>query len=106
MGSFLQESKYRDIVESHLQNRLPQEGLHSSFEHLTSETVPEERPAPPIYSQTDPRLPRTVVLGDDDSDLTEDDADPSRLLLHDHPPGGRSTDRLYNIAKTVMWMPT
>lgn len=85
MDSIPKESKYRDIVESHLQNRLPQEGFHLSFEHLTSETAPEERP-PPAYSQTDPkRLPRTIVLGDEDSDVTEDEADSSRSLSLSQP---------------------
>ena len=81
MGSLSKESRYRDIVESHLQNRLPEEGFHSSFEHLTHKSAPGERPAPPAYSQTDPRLPRTVVRDDEDSDLSEDEADPSRLLI-------------------------
>ena len=74
----MKESRYRDIVESHLQNRLPQEGIHSSFDHLANANVPQESPAPPAYSQTDPRLPDTLVLGDQDSDQTEDDADPPR----------------------------
>lgn len=91
MGSLLKErgeSRYRDIVESHLQNRLPQQGFHASFEHFANEIAPEEEPAPPAYSQAHPRLPRFAVLGDEDSDLTEDDADPSRLLFHDcHPIG-------------------
>ena len=76
----MKESKYHDIVESHLQNRLPQEGFHSSFDHLASATAPQERQAPPAYSQADPRLPNTVVLGDQNSDLIEDDADLLRLL--------------------------
>ena len=94
MGSISKESRYRDIVESHLQNRLPQEGFHSSFEHLTSENAPQERPAPPAYSQTDPRLPGTVVIGDDDGDLTEDEAEHPRSLFHVCPLVGRSIDSL------------
>lgn len=88
------KSKYRDIVESHLQNRLPQEGFHSSFIHFATETAPEERLAPPAYLQTHPRLPRRVVLGDEDSDLTEDDADPSRLPFHGYILVGLLTDNL------------
>ena len=94
MGPMLKESRYRDIVESHLQNRLPQEGLHSSFDHLTSGSAAQERPAPPAYSQTDPRLPNTPVRGDQDSDLTEDDADPPRLLFYTYAVTGHSTDSL------------
>ena len=90
----MKESRYRDIVESHLQNRLPLEGFHSSFDHLASGNAPQERPAPPAYSQTDPRLPNIVVLGDQDSDLTEDDADPPRLLFHTYAVVGHSTDIL------------
>ena len=82
MGSLAKESRYRDIVESHLQNRLPQEGLHSSFERLSIEEAAEETRPPPAYSQTDPMLPRGLELSGEDGDLTEDDAGPSRLLLH------------------------
>lgn len=68
MASLPKEGKYRDIVESHLRNRLPQEGLHASFERLIDETAPEERLQPPAYSQTDPRLPNIVLSSDGDSD--------------------------------------
>ena len=92
MGPALKENRYRDIVESHLQNRLPQEGLHSSFDHLTSESAAQDGPAPPAYSQTDPRLPNIVVLGDQDSDLIEDVGDPPRLTFHTYAVIGHSTE--------------
>ena len=79
------KSKYRDIVESHMQNRLPQEGLHSSFECLTNEAAPDERSPPPVFLHTDPKRPKIVLPDDEESDLTGDDGDPPRSLLRDHP---------------------
>ena len=89
-----EENRYRDIVESHLQNRLPQEGFHSSFDNLTSRNEPKERPSPPAYSHTDTRLPNIVVLGDQDSDLTEDDRDLPRLSFHTYALICHSTDTI------------
>ena len=71
MTELSENSKYRDIVESYMQNRLPQEGMHSSFQHLSSEKTVDLSSPPPAYSQTELDLPSMIVSsieGSEDSD--------------------------------------
>ena len=72
MNALCQDSKYRDVVESYMQNRLPQEEAHSSFQHLGSGTTAELRPPPPAYSQTAVDMPSMLVSSVEESDSTED----------------------------------
>ena len=68
-----EQNKYRDIVESYVQNRLPEDGLHSSFQHLSDVPTIDTRRSPPAYSQTNPDLPKLVIQGDGESESGEED---------------------------------
>ena len=64
------DSKYHDIVESYMQNRLPLEGSHSSFQHLQDGPVEDLRRPPSAYCQKKPGLPKLVLSSEDDSEST------------------------------------
>ena len=66
------ESKFRDIVESYMQNRLPFEGIHSSFQDLTCYPQVESRPPPPKYGKTEPDLPLSLLSDTGKEEQTDD----------------------------------
>jgi len=72
MADLSEGSKYRDVVESYMQNRLPQEGTHPSFQYLGDKRNSDLGPPPPAYSQADPELPLLLLPTEDQSTTVQD----------------------------------
>ena len=70
-----ENSKYRDVVETYLQNRLPLEGIHSSFKDLNYDAEVESRQPPPVYSKTEPDLPLLLLSGEGEGSQADSDFD-------------------------------
>ena len=75
MTTLPETSKYHDVVESYLQNRLPSEGIHSSFQALRCDPEAESRPPPPVYSKTEPDLPSLLLSNEEEGGQADNDFD-------------------------------
>lgn len=72
MATIPKDSKYCDIVESYLQNRLPHQEFHPSFQHLSERPEINARRPLRAYSQTDPDLPVLLVPKDEESEGSDE----------------------------------
>lgn len=72
MATLSEDSKYCDVVESYLQNRLLQEGLHPSFQHLSKETMPDLSRPSSVRLPTDPNVPSLLLSKDEESESSDE----------------------------------
>lgn len=82
MTNLPKDSKYHDVVESYMQNRLPQEGTHASFQHLGGEPETDLRPLLPAYSQAVPEGP-VLLMSNNEGNDSDQDSD-SGLMMYGH----------------------
>jgi hypothetical protein len=78
-------SKFRDIVELYMRNRLPRD-LHPSFEEIGHTISTGPRPALHASSQTEPKLETKILqdFEDEGSGHQDEEGPPYVLLLQDH----------------------